>query len=507
MPQAYRNIRVLDTTLRDGEQAPGYSMNLEKKLAIARQLERLRVDIIEAGFPVASQDDFAAVEMIAGTIRDCRVTGLCRARRDDISLTWDAVQAAAAPMINIFLAVSDIHLQYKLRMSREQLLATAAEAVAYARSLCAEVIFTAEDATRADRDFLAQVLYVVEKAGARSITLADTVGYAAPEEMAELVTLARDRLQADTVLGIHCHNDLGMATANTLSAIRAGADHFDCTIAGIGERAGMAALEEVAMALHTRPQYYAAQTRVNTVECSRAAKLLINSIDISLHPHKAVVGANAFAHEAGVHQHGVMAHPLTYEIMKPEDVGVYVNRMVMGKHSGKAALRERLEQLGYRLRQEEVEAVYSRFKVLSDTKNNINDADIEGLVRGKSKQHEEYALDSFVVNSGTHLTATSVVKLLHRGKIYEHVARGETPVIAAFNAVDKIVKHSYPLHNFSIQSISEGRTELCESTVRIWNGDRVVTGRGLDTDIVEACIKAYLSAINNAIAAAPQAQV
>ena len=499
MPEPYRNIRVLDTTLRDGEQAPGNSMNLETKLAIAKQLERLRVDIIEAGFPVASQDDFAAVETVASNIKDCHVTGLCRARKDDIATTWEALQGAAAPMINIFLAVSDIHLEHKLRISREQLLTVAVGAVAYARSLCPQVIFTAEDATRADHDFLRQVLAAVEKAGARTITLADTVGYATPEEMAELVGLGQAQLCEDTVLGIHCHNDLGMATANTLSAIRAGASQFDCTIAGIGERAGMAALEEVVMALHTRPQYYRAQTRVNTVELNRAAKLLVNSVDISMHPHKAVVGANAFAHEAGVHQHGVMAHPLTYEIMKPEDVGVYVNRMILGKHSGKAALRERLEQLGYRLEQEELESVYNRFKTLSDAKKNINDADIEALVQNKNKQHQEYSLDSFVINSGTYLTATSVVKLRHQGKIYEHVARGETPVIAAFNAVDKIVKHSYPLHNFSIQSISEGRTELGESTVQIWSGDKIITGRGLDTDIVEACIKAYLSAINNAI--------
>ncbi|MDL2232965.1 2-isopropylmalate synthase [Ruminococcaceae bacterium OttesenSCG-928-L11] len=495
-----RTIRVLDTTLRDGEQAPGCSMRLAEKLEIAKQLERLRVDVIEAGFPIASKDDFAAVREIAGTIKDCAVTGLCRAMEGDISCTWEAVKHGAAPMIHIFLATSDIHLEYKLHVSRSRLLEIARDAVRYARSLCPVVQFTAEDATRTDREFLLDVFRTVEAAGGSVLNIADTVGYTTPEEMADWIRFVKPQLAAETMLGVHCHNDLGMGTANTLSAVRAGADQFDATIAGIGERAGMAALEEVVMALHTRGEWYGARTNVCTMEFYRAGKLLANSIDLSMHPHKAIIGDNAFAHEAGVHQHGIMANPLTYEIMKPEDVGVHVNRMVMGKHSGKAALRERLEQLGYHIGDDRLEAVFQRFKALTDEKKTVNDADIEALVRGEGKTHESYSLVSFVVNSGTNLTATSVVKLLHDGKEYEHVARGETPVIAAFNAVDKIVKHSYPLHHFSIQSISEGRTELGESTVQIYNGDRVVTGRGLDTDIVEACIRAYLSAINNALA-------
>jgi 2-isopropylmalate synthase len=316
--------------------------------------------------------------------------------------------------------------------------------------------------------------------------------------MAELVRLVKGRLSPEIRLGVHCHNDLGMATANTLSAVRAGADQFDATIAGIGERAGMAALEEVVMALATRRAFYGVTTRVRTQELNRTGKLLTNSVNLALHPHKAVLGDNAFAHEAGVHQHGMMKSPQTYAIMKPEDVGVHVNRLVLGKHSGKAALRERLEQLGFRVDDGELEEIFRRFKALADTKT-VNDADIEKLVSGKMKRHQAYALHSFVVNSGTQLTATAVVKLEHDGNIYEHVARGESPTIAAFNAVDKIIKKSYPLHHFSIQSISEGRTELGESTVQVWNGDRLETGRGLNTDIVEASIEAYLSAINHAL--------
>ncbi|MDR2933318.1 MAG: 2-isopropylmalate synthase [Oscillospiraceae bacterium] len=494
-----RKIWVLDTTLRDGEQAPGCSMSMDEKIEIAKQLERLNVDIIEAGFPVVSNDDFEAVRRIAALIQNCTVAGFCRATTGDIDRAWEAIKEAADPMINIFLATSDIHMKYKFNVGREELLQAAVRAVRHAAALCPKVQFIAEDATRADKSFLLDVARAVEKAGATVIDLADTVGYADPAEFGALVAFIRAGLAPETRLGVHCHNDLGMATANTLAALRAGADQFDCTILGIGERAGMAAMEEVAMALRTRQAYYSAHTMIDTTQFLRASKLLSNSINLSVQPNKAIVGGNAFAHEAGIHQHGIMANPLTYEIMKPEDVGVHVTKMVMGKHSGKAALKERLAQLGYHVDREKMEIVFARFKDLSDQKKIITDRDIEALVAGEVKAHQVYALDSFVVNSGTHLTATAVVKLARKGKVYEHVARGETPVIAAFNAVDKIVKHSFPLHHFSIQSISEGRTELGESIVQVWNNDTLVTGRGLDTDIVEACIKAYVSAINNAL--------
>jgi len=494
-----RRIYVLDTTLRDGEQAPGFSMARYVKLELARHLERMKVDIIEAGFPAASEEDFLAVSEVAAAVRDCAVTGLCRGIHRDIRRTWEAVRLGTAPLINIFLPVSDIHLEYKLHISREELLEIVKNAVTLAKSLCPEVMFTAEDATRADRDFLKSVLRAAENAGAGIMNIADTVGYTVPEEMAFLVAVIKAGLDPATRLGIHCHNDLGMATANTLSAVMAGADQFDCTVAGIGERAGMAALEEVVMGLRVREDLYRADTRVISREFFKAGKLLANHVDLSLHPHKAVIGKNAFAHEAGVHQHGVMQSPITYEIMNPEDVGIHVNQMVMGKHSGKAALRERLEQLGYSLPENTLDEIFTRFKALTDTKRSVNDADIEKLVRGQVKRHQAYSLHSFTVNSGSNIAATAVVKLEHDGKLAENTAKGETPTIAVFNAVDKIVERSFPLHHFSIQSISEGRTELSETTVQVWNGDRLEVGRGLNTDIVQASVEAYISAINNAI--------
>lgn len=497
-----RKISVLDTTLRDGEQSPGCSMKLAEKLEVAKQLERMRVDIIEAGFPIASPDDFAAVKAVAKAVKDCGVAGLCRATTGDISCAYEAVKYSVRPRIHIFLATSDIHLEHKLHMTRTQLMECAVSAVKFARKHCGEVQLSAEDATRSDPAFLLDVIHAVADAGAMLVNLADTVGYLSPQEMFELVRTVKSSLRTPVLLGAHCHNDLGMATANTLSAVKAGAEHVECTINGIGERAGMAALEEVIMALKTRGDYYYAQTGVQTKEFYRASKLVASIVDVDIPRNKAIVGANAFAHEAGVHQHGVLANPLTYEIMLPSDVGIHVNRMVLGKHSGKAALKERLDELGYQLDEAVLEDVFARFKVLADSKKALTDQDIEVLIRGEIGEKQLYALHSFVVNSGTHLTATAVVKLTHDGVVYEHVARGETPVIAAFKAVDKIVKHSYPLHHFSIQSISEGRTELGESVVQIWNGDKIVTGRGIDTDIVEACIKAYLSAINKALGAA-----
>lgn len=494
-----RRITILDTTLRDGEQAPGCSMDLAEKLEIAEQLERIGVDVIEAGFPIASPDDAAAVKKIARKIRDCGVAGLCRAVKGDISCAWEALKRAAAPRIHIFLATSDIHLEHKLKCSREELLERAVTAVRYARKYCPDVQFSAEDATRTEPAFLLEVLNRAAEAGATLLNLCDTVGYMAPEEVSELVAAVKAGLHRPLPLGVHCHNDLGMATANTLAAVKAGADHAECTILGIGERAGMAALEEVAMALATRKDFYGAEAVVNTREFYRAGKLLSNTIGWDIPPSKAIVGDNAFSHEAGVHQHGVMSHPLTYEIMDPGDVGMVAGRMVLGKHSGKAALAERLSEMGYRLEGEALDELFERFKRLSDVKKSLTDADIEQLAQGSAREAQKYALSHFVVNSGTAITATALVRLVRDGKEYEHVARGETPVIAAFKAVDKIVKHTYPLHHWSIHSISEGRTELGESVVQIWDGDHLVVGRGMHTDIVEACIRAYVNAINRAL--------
>lgn len=494
-----RRITILDTTLRDGEQAPGCSMDLGEKLEIAAQLERLGVDVIEAGFPIASPDDAAAVKAIAKRVKDCGVAGLCRAVKGDISCAWEALKKAERPRIHIFLATSDIHLEHKLKCSREELLEHAVMAVRFARKYCPDVEFSSEDATRSDPAFLLAVLNAAAGAGATILNLCDTVGYMSPEEIAGLVRTVKAGLNTQLPLGVHCHNDLGMGTANTLAAIKAGADHAECTLCGIGERAGMAALEEVSMALRTRGDFYGVETGIRPQEFYRACKLLSNTIGVDIPPSKAIVGDNAFAHEAGVHQHGVMSNPLTYEIMKPADVGMVATRMVLGKHSGKAALRERLEEMGYRLEGKALDDLFERFKRLADTKKDLTDTDIAQLIEGSVKEAQRYTLQSFVINSGTDITATALVRLMKDGKVHEHVARGETPVIAAFKAVDKIVKHSYPLHHWSIHSISEGRTELGESLVQVWDGDHLVVGRGMHTDIVEACIVAYVSAINRAL--------
>ena len=493
-----QKIIVLDTTLRDGEQAPGFSMKREQKLELALQLERMKVDIIEAGFPISSQEDFASVREIAKTIKSCSVAGFCRATAGDISCAYDAVKHSEKPRLNIFLATSDIHIKHKLCTTREEVLRAAVEAVRFARKYCGDIEFIAEDATRSDRDFLLEIFSRVSEAGASTVVIADTVGFAMPPEIAEMVELCSKKLSGINI-GVHCHDDMGMATANTLAAVKAGALHVECTINGIGERAGMAAIEEVVMALKTRGEHFGVSTGIVTREFLRASKLLGDIVDFSLPPNKAIVGENAFAHEAGIHQAGMLQNPLTYEIMQPSDIGRQTAKLVLGKHSGKKALRERLSELGYETGDMEMDEIFARFKQLADSKRIVTDMDLEKLVYGEIKTVETYSLLSFVINSGTNITSTAVVRLLYHGQEIERAAMGQTPVIAAFNAVDKISRHSYPLHHFSIQSISEGRTELGESSVQIWNDGKLVTGRGVDTDIVEACIKAYLNAINKAV--------
>lgn len=381
-----RKISVLDTTLRDGEQSPGCSMTLAEKLRVAKSLERLGVDTIEAGFPISSPDDFAAVSKIAATIRNCTVAALCRTTNEDIECGWDAIGQAVSPRLHLFLATSDIHLEYKLKINREQVLALTHESVRKARALCPEVMFSAEDATRTDREFLLEVFQTAVNAGARIVNIPDTVGYATPVETAELVRFIRENLPDNVSLGVHCHNDLGMATANTLSAIQAGADHFDGAIGGIGERAGNVAIEEVAMALKTRGDYYDCDTGIDTRRLYEAAQILFAVIGQNIPHNKPIVGENAFAHEAGIHQHGVLANPLTYEIMKPQDVGLSANQLVLGKHSGKAAIRDRLRSLGLELEDRMVEQLFREFKILADRKKLINDNDIRKLALNLTKQ-------------------------------------------------------------------------------------------------------------------------
>lgn len=496
-----KRIRVLDTTLRDGEQAPGYSMNLGEKLEMARQLERLKVDIIEAGFPASSPEDFQSVSEIARLIRDCSVTGLCRCTKGDIEQGYEALRHAQSPIIHTVIATSDIHLTHKLKMNREQNLQRIADMVAYARSLCPQVQFSAEDAFRSNRQHLMEAVNTAVRAGATVINITDTVGFATPAEMEELFRFIRAGIEnPEVLLSVHCHNDLGMAVANSLAAISAGADQIEGTINGIGERAGNAALEELVMALKTRGELFGADCRVDTRQIYRTSKMLCALTGQSISSNKAVVGRNAFAHESGIHQHGVMAERSTYEIMSPADIGLYQNNMVLGKHSGKHAFVQRLGEIGYVLGSESLDAAFEKFKVLADRKKVVTDRDMEAIVESAGyAMKETYTLESFVINSGTIISATAVVKLSKDGESLEHVARGEGPIDASFKAIDRIVKRHFPLKNYSINAVTEGEDALGEVVVKIEKNGQDVTGRGLSTDILEASIKAYINAINKAL--------
>ena len=368
-----KRIRIFDTTLRDGEQSPGCSMNLTEKIEMARQLEKLGVDVIEAGFAIASPMDHKSVQTIAAAVSNCTVASLARCTKGDIDAAWDAVKEAKHPRIHVFLATSDIHMEYKLKMTREQVLERISSMVAYAKSFCHDIEFSAEDASRSDRAFLAQCYTNAVAAGATTLNVPDTVGYSTPQEMAELIAYLREHVEGieKTDISVHCHDDLGMAVANTLACIKAGATQVECTVNGIGERAGNASLEEIVMALHTRRDFYEAETGINTRQIYNSSKLLSNITGVPIPPSKAIVGANAFAHESGIHQHGVISNAQTYEIMKSTDVGIPQNTMVLGKHSGKHALREKLASMGYELDDQEMENVFARFKDLADKKKNL----------------------------------------------------------------------------------------------------------------------------------------
>lgn len=492
-----RLIKIFDTTLRDGEQSPGCSMNVSEKVRFARQLELLGVDVIEAGFAVSSPKDFEAVQSIAAAVEKPIVASLARLVKKDIDAACEATRNAAHPRIHTFIATSDLHLKHKLGMTREQVVAAIAEQVAYAKTLCDDVEFSAEDASRSDREFLSLCINAAVEAGANVVNLPDTVGYATPEEMSALFAYVRARLPHEVEMSVHCHDDLGMGTACTLAAIRGGATQVEVTVNGIGERAGNTALEEVVMALYTRGDYYHAATNINTKQLYRTSKLLSTITGVAVPPNKAIVGANAFAHESGIHQDGVIKERTTYEIISPEVIGIPQNRMVLGKHSGKHAFRERLVTLGYFLTDAELERAFENFKDLADKKKIVTDRDIEALVSHSGVQHHrtvEYI--SFVINSGNTITSTAVVKLSVEGEERERVATGDGPVDACFKAIDKIVKQDVHLENYTIQSVTEGMDALGEVVVKIKYGPNVIMGRGLSTDIIEASIKAYLNAIN-----------
>ena len=500
-----RRIKVFDTTLRDGEQSPGCSMNLSEKVEMARQLEKLGVDVIEAGFAIASPMDFKSVQKIAKAVSRCTVASLARATRGDIDAAWDAVKEAAHPRIHVFLATSDIHMEYKLQMTREQVLQRISDMVAYARSKCTDVEFSAEDASRSDRAFLAQCYSNAVAAGAATLNVPDTVGYSTPQEMGDLIRYLREHVAGveKVDISVHCHNDLGMAVANTLSCIQAGAAQVECTVNGIGERAGNASMEEIVMALHTRRDFYGAETGINTRQIYRSSKLLSNITGVPIPPSKAIVGANAFAHESGIHQHGVIANAQTYEIMNSTDVGVPQNTMVLGKHSGKHALREKLESMGYELSDEELESVFARFKAMADKKKNITGSDLEALVlHRRNNINPTCRLVSHVVNAGDSIPNTSFVRLKRDDQVMEEVAIGSGPLDAAFKAINRMLDMDVRLESFSLNAVTDGEDAIGEAVVKVsTGGGEAYTGTGLSTDILESSIRAYVNGINKIIEA------
>jgi 2-isopropylmalate synthase len=519
------SVLIFDTTLRDGEQSPGASMTSNEKLEVARGLAKLGVDIMEAGFPAASPDDLEAVRRIAievGTSKDGNrvpvICGLARATRNDIDKAWEAVRHADRPRIHTFLATSDIHMQYKLKMTRQQVLDRVGEMVAYAHSLCADIEYSPEDAGRSDPEFLYEVLGVAIQAGATTLNIPDTVGYTLPEEFYKLIAgIAHNTPGIENcIISVHCHNDLGLATANTLAGIHAGARQAEVTINGIGERAGNTALEEVVMAIQTRRPIFNLTTHIDTTQITRMSKLVSNYTGIAVQPNKAIVGSNAFAHEAGIHQDGLLKNQQTYEIMLPEAVGAAQTKLVLGKHSGRHALKARLVTLGYALEESQIDIIFDRFKTLADKKKIITDADIEALVSDELYQPRElYTLDGLQVTCGTMGMPTATIRLRDpEGNLHIKACVGAGPVDATYKAIDSIIQSPISLQEFVIHAVTEGVDALGEVTVRIQDLEsssldpqkeneqlRTYGGYGADSDIVVASAKAYLSALNKMLVA------
>jgi len=493
-------IRIFDTTLRDGEQSPGASMNIEEKLEVARQLARLGVDVIEAGFPISSDRDFEAVRTIAAEIQGPIIAGLCRANELDIRRAAEAIAVAPRKRIHTFIATSDIHMEYKLKKTREEVLAMAIKAVTLARSLCDDVEFSAEDATRSNVDFLCQILEAVIAAGATTVNIPDTVGYAVPDEFGELIATIRSRVPniEQAVISVHCHNDLGLAVANSLAAVRNGAGQVECTINGLGERAGNAALEEVVMAMRTRGDQYHATTGINTREITRLSRLVSDITSIPVQPNKAIVGANAFAHEAGIHQHGMLSNKLTYEIMNPEDVGAGESKLVLGIHSGKHAILRKLLEMGYELSDDQLDKVVQRVKEVAEKKKQITERDLESIVMDETNLvTERYRLDYMHVVAGSEIIPTATVRLMCDDMAVTEVGIGVGSVDSVYKTIANVVNLPHRLVDYVVHSVTGGTDALGEVTVRISDADgHIFSGRGASTDIIDASAKAYVQALN-----------
>lgn len=496
-----RHIEILDTTLRDGEQTPGVRFSLSHKIEIAKQLDRMGVDCIEAGFPASSKGDFDAVAAISREV-SCSVQALARATKNDIDCAAEALNEAKSPIIHVFLATSDLHLEYKLKMTREEALSHIKEAVSYAKSLCKRVQFSPEDATRSDREYLALAVKCAVDAGADIINIPDTVGYTVPTEYADLVRYLLSNVEglSERVLCIHCHNDLGLAVANSICAVEAGALRVECTVNGLGERAGNASLEEVVMALRVRRDVLGADTDVNTKEILRTSRMVssLTGLDIAL--NKPVVGSNAFAHESGIHQHGIMNNRRTYEIMDPEEIGLDKSTLVLGKLSGRHAYGERIEKLGYAIDEKGIDATFARFKEIASKKVAVTDSDIRAIVNEYLDGLEgKYWIETFQIQSGNHMKAMALVSLKDRVSdcVFTESAPGEGPIDAAFNTINRIAgADDVVLESYDLKAVTEGADALGEVKVKINSNNGSFTGRGVSTDVIKASIKAYVNAIN-----------
>ncbi|MFA4843853.1 MAG: 2-isopropylmalate synthase [Candidatus Margulisiibacteriota bacterium] len=499
-----KKIKIFDTTLRDGEQSPGASLNPEEKMEIARQLAKLNVDVIEAGFAISSPGDFDSVQAIAQQIKGPYICSLARAKKEDIDRAWEAVKHSAKPMIHVFLATSPIHMEKKLRMTPEKVYETAVKMVKHAKSLCPNVEFTCEDAGRSDHEFLYKVITGVIEAGATIINVPDTVGYTTPWEYGQLVENIIKNVplikEKNVTISVHCHNDLGLATANSLAAIKAGATQVECTLNGLGERAGNAALEEVVMALKTRQDYFDAEVAINTKEIYKTSRMVSNLTGILVQPNKAVVGANAFAHEAGIHQAGVLIDPNTYEIMRPEDIGLTENKLVLGKHSGRHAFADRLKDMGYALSEANLEKAFNKFKEMADRKKDISDRDLETIVADEVYiVPETYSIVSIETSSGTDRQPEAKVTLSFKGEKISTKEGGVGQVDAVYRAIDKLTRLQPQLVDYSIQAITGGTDAQGEVMVRIKDGETIYGGHGTALDVIIASAKAYLAAINRLI--------
>ena len=494
-----KRILIFDTTLRDGEQSPGASMNIDEKLRLARQLERLGVDIIEAGFPVSSEGDFQAVRQIAREIREPQIAALTMANLTDIDRSWEAVAEAAHPRLHTFISSSDIHLKYQLKKTRAQVLKEARAAVKHAAAYTKNVEFSPMDATRSDREYLCDMVEAVIAEGATTVNIPDTVGYAIPVEFGELIAYLFSKVKniKKAVLSVHCHNDLGLAVANSLAAITNGAKQVECTINGIGERAGNASMEEIVMALATRKDIFRCYTGIRTERIYQSSRLLTAITGIQVQPNKAIVGANAFAHESGIHQDGLIKEKITYEIMLPQSVGISGTQLVLGKHSGRHAIADHMKKMGYILSREEVSRIFIRFKELADVKKEIFDEDLESLISEEVfRVEDKYKLVYINVVSGNAAIPTATMQMEIDGEIIQDAGFGIGPVDATFAAIRKITKTNYFLQKYAVNAVTGGTDAQGEVDVQLKYNDHTVVGRGAHPDIIVASAKAYINALN-----------